>query len=69
VALPNLVRVFFHLDFDSQLADGTDDHIDAVVVTGEDALVVIRSRMLCAMDPLAPVTFEGQKVLLFTFTE
>ena len=69
MALPNLVRVFFHLDLDSQLTDGTDDHIDAVVVTGKDALVVIRSRMLCAMDSLAPVTFEGQKVLLFTFTE
>jgi hypothetical protein len=69
VLLPNLVRVLFHLDLDPQLAYWTDDHIDTVVVTGEDAFVVIRSRMLCAMDLFAPVTFERQKVLLLAFTE
>ena len=57
--LPNLVGVLSHLDLDSQLANGTDDHVDAVVVTGKDAFVVIRSRMLCAVNLLAPVTFEG----------
>jgi hypothetical protein len=69
VALPDLVGVFFHLNLYSQLADGTDYYIDAVVVTGQDAPVVIRSRVLCAVNPLAPVTFEGQKVLLLTFPE
>lgn len=66
MALPDLVGVFFRLNLDSQLADGTDDDIDAVVVAGQDASVVIRSRMLCAVNLLAPVTFEGQKVLLLT---
>ncbi len=69
VVLPNLIRVFFHLDLDSQLADGTDYHIDAVVVTRKEALVVIWSRMLCAMDLLATITFKRQEVLLLTFTE
>jgi hypothetical protein len=69
VGLPHLVGVFFHLNLDPHLADGTDDHIDAVVVTGEDAPVVIRSRMLCAMNLLAPVTFKGQEVLLLTLPE
>ena len=69
MVLPNLIGVFFHLDLDSQLTDGTDDHIDAVVVTGQDALVVIWPRMICAMDLFAPITFKGQEILLLTFTE
>ena len=69
MAFPDLVGVFFCLNLDPQLADGTNDDIDAVVVTGQDAPVVIRSRMLCAMNLLAPVTFEGQKVLLLTLPE
>lgn len=64
VLIPDLVRVFFILHFDSLLANRAYNHIDAIVVTWQPALVVICTGMVRTIDLLATIALKRQKVLL-----
>jgi hypothetical protein len=64
VLIPERIGVLFGFQLESGLADRTDDHEDAVVITRERALVVGCPRMGGTEDLLAAVAFEGEEVLL-----
>jgi len=58
VVIPDCIWVFLDLHFDALLTNRADYHIDAVVVGGERALVIVCPRVPRAEDLLAAVTLE-----------
>jgi hypothetical protein len=69
VSIPNSIRVLFKLHFDSLFAYRAYYHVNAIVVTGQRALMVVRSHVISAKDLLAAIALKGQKVLLLAHWE
>ena len=57
------------LDLDSSIADGAYDHVYAVEVARQFALVIICSRMVCTVDLFAAITLKREEVLLLALFE
>ena len=64
VLAPNNIRVLQCLHFESRVTDRTNYHVDAFKVSRQLALVIICTRVTCAVYKFAPVAFKGQEVLL-----
>jgi hypothetical protein len=69
VIIPNDIGIFLRLHFNPLLANGTYNHVHAVVVGGKRTFMIIRPCMVRAKDLLAPVTLKGQEVLLMADAE
>jgi hypothetical protein len=69
VLKPDLIGVLLGLHLDPGLAYGTYNDVDAVIVHGQYAFMIICPRMISAVDLLAAVTLEGQEVLLLAEPE
>lgn len=69
MSIPYSVGVLFGLHFYSLFTNGTYDHVDAVIVTGKRALVVICSGVIRTENLFAAITFKGQEVLLLAHRE
>lgn len=61
---PHVVRVLQSLHLDPALANRAYYDVDAVVVAGKRALVVVGACVRGAVNFLAAVALEGQEVLL-----
>lgn len=69
VLMPDFIRVILGLLLESLFAQGTNNHVDAIVVTREGATVIICTGMVRAEDKFAAVTLKGQEVLLLALLE
>ena len=67
--IPCFIWICHLLDLDSSIADGAYDHVYAVEVTRQLALVIICSSMVCTVDLLAAITLKREEVLLLALFE